>query len=81
MSQKSILNWIMEHEGQSKREDYFDTGRKTHHIVRYENGDSMQYIETYESMTRKHTETIINNKTVREEDLFFHCFGWKSTTL
>ena len=79
MSDKNIMEWIREHEGQKSRTDYFDTGNKTQHIVRYDNGDTYQHIEIYESMTKKRTETIINNRTVRTEELVFHCFGWKST--
>lgn len=74
MNTEMIMQWIAEHE----RSDYFDTARKTQHIVRYDNGDTYQHIEVYESMMKKHTETIINNKTVRTEDL--ECFGWKATT-
>lgn len=83
MSMESIIQWIMKHEGQTKRDDYLDIGNKTQHIVRFENGDSYQHIEVYEGIMRKHTETIINNKTVRKETLNYHCFGWKaeSTTL
>ena len=83
MSLENIMEWISEHEGQKSRTDYFDTGSKTQHIVRYKNGDTYQHIEVYEGIMRKHTETIINNKTVRKQDLYFHCFGWKeeSTTL
>lgn len=77
------MDWIREHEGQKSRTYYFDTGNKTQHIVRYDNGDTYQHIEVYEGIMKKHTETIINNKTVRKQDLYYHCFGWKaeSTTL
>ena len=83
MSDKNIMEWIREHEGQKSRTDYFDTGNKTQYIVRYDNGDTYQHIEVYEGIMKKHTETIINNKTVRKQDLYYHCFGWKaeSTTL
>ena len=67
MSCSQIMEWIAEHEGMKSRSDYFDTARKTQHI------------EIYESMTKKRTETIINNRTVREEELVFHCFVCKST--
>lgn len=80
MNTEMIMKWIAEHEGMKSRSDYFDTARKTQHIVRYDNGDTYQHIEVYESMMKKHTETIINNKTVRTEDLEYHCFGWKATT-
>ena len=79
MSYSQIMEWIAEHEGMKSRSDYFDTARKTQHLVRYDNGDTYQHIEIYESMTKKRTETIINNRTVRTEELVFHCFGWKST--
>ena len=83
MSYSQIMEWIAEHEGMKSRSDYFDTARKTQHIVRYDNGDTYQHIEVYEGIMKKHTETIINNKTVRKQDLYYHCFGWKaeSTTL
>ena len=80
MNTEMIMKWIAEHEGMKSRSDYFDTARKTQHIVRYNNGDTYQHIEVYESMMKKHTETIINNKTVRTEGLEYHCFGWKATT-
>lgn len=80
MSEKNIMDWIREHEGQKKRVDYFDIGNKTQHIVRYDNGDTYQHIEVYEGVMKKHTETIINNKTVRVQDLEYYCFGWRITT-
>lgn len=69
------MDWIREHEGQKSRTDYFDIGNKTQH-----NGDTYQHIEVYEGTMKKHTETIINNKTVRVQDLEYHCFGWRATT-
>ena len=49
------MEWIREHEGQKSRTDYFDTGNKTQHIVRYDNGDTYQHIEVYEDIMKKHT--------------------------
>ena len=43
MSDKNIMDWIREHEGQKSRTDYFDIGNKTQHIVRYDNGDTYQH--------------------------------------
>lgn len=80
MTTQNIMDWISGHDGQSRKENYFDVGNKTQHVVRFENGDTYQHIEIYEGIMRKHTETIINNKTVRKEELCYHCFGWKSTT-
>ena len=80
MSYSQIMEWIAEHEGMKSRSDYFDTARKTQHIVRYDNGDTYQHIEVYEGIMKKHTETIINNKTVRKQDLEYYCFGWRATT-
>lgn len=80
MSDKNIMDWIKQHEGQKSSTDYFDTGNKTQHIVRYDNGDTYQHIEVYEGIMKKHTETIINNKTVRKQDLEYYCFGWRATT-
>lgn len=53
MSDKNIMNWIREHEGQKSRTDYFDIGNKTQHIVRYDNGDTYQHIEVYEGTMKK----------------------------
>lgn len=76
MSINEIMDWIGSHDQQSKREDYFERGSKTQHIIRYENGDTYQHIEIYDGIMKKKTETIINNKTVCKKELVYRCFGW-----
>ena len=78
MSYSQIMEWIAEHEGMKSRSDYFDTARKTQHIVRYDNGDTYQHIEVYKDMFHKTVETILNNQTVRHEQLIYKGFGWKA---
>lgn len=70
------MDWIMEHEGLKKKDDYFDTSNRTQHVVRYENGDSIQVLEYYHSIFEKQTETIVNNKTVQKKRCKFEHFGW-----
>ena len=80
MSTKDIMEWIGAHEGQKSKTDYIEVGSKTQHIVRYANGDTYQHIEVYEGTCHKRTETILNNVTVRTEELEYHCFGWRKVT-
>lgn len=76
MSINEIMNWISSHNGQSKKEDYTEYGNRTKHVVRYENGDTYQHIETYNGIMEKQTETILNGQTVLKQDLVYKPFGW-----
>ena len=71
-----ILKWIMNHTC-NRQATYYEVGNKTQHIVKWENGDTYQHIEIYYGIMKKHIETIINGKTVKNEDLEYDCFGWK----
>lgn len=77
MSDIQLMNWIAEYEAMKARRDCLDRGNGTQNIVRYENGDTYQHIETYETIFRKSTETIINGQTVSRKELEFHSFGWR----
>ena len=78
MSINQIMEWIEQHEGQKKKSDYFDIGNRTQHVIRFENGDTYQHIEVYKDMFHKTVETILNNQTVRHEQLIYKGFGWKA---
>ena len=84
MSTNQIMDWIAARFGMKNRDDYYDIGRKTVHIVKYENGDEYEHIEIYHcegnyiDNSRKQIITKLNGEIVRDENLVYYNFRWNA---
>ena len=79
MTLEQIGAWCMERANMKRtRDDFINRGRRTLHVVKFENGDSYEHEEESNDMnTEKYVKIKLNGVIDYAAKMEWHNFGWR----
>ena len=79
MTIEKIGEWCGERINLKRKDDYYDNGRRTEHVVKFENGDTYEQTAEYDidSNFKQHIKIYLNGKLEYDGRMIYENYGWR----